>query len=231
MTGAPQASPDREASGSHPRGADDLSAAPRRDGLAIRACRVDDDLDALHDICLRTGAAGGDATDLVDEPRLFGDLFAAPYAVLEPEHAFVLDDGTGRVVGYVLGARDVVAFEARAEDEWWPALRERYPKGSGEGLDAILVALLHDRWPPDPALTDRYPSELHIDLLPEAQGRGWGRRLIDHLLASLHDAGSPGVHLGTSAANTRAIAFYRHLGFTELGANATTIQCGVALAT
>ncbi len=155
--------------------------------------------------------------DLMTDPRLLGEVFAAPYALLETAHAFVLDDGSGRPVGYVLGARDVVDFEQRAEADWWPALRQRYLEGSGEGLDAIFVAMLHHRSPPGPDVTDRYPSELHIDLRPEAQGRGWGRRMIDHLLASLRDAGSIGVHLGASTANTRAIAFYRHLGFTELG--------------
>lgn len=191
---------------------------------SIRSCRVDEDLDALYDICLRTGAAGGDATDLVEDPRLLGHLFAAPYAVLEPDHAFVLDDGSGRVIGYVLGARDVVEFEERAEAEWWPMLREQYPRGTREGLDSILVALLHDRWPPpDANLVQRYPSELHIDLLPEAQGAGWGRRMIDHLLASLRAAGSPGVHLGTSAENARAIAFYGKMGFERRTSSATTI--------
>src|SRR5690349_11657833 len=85
------------------------------------------DLDALYEICLRTGDAGRDATSLVADPRLFGELYAAPYAVLEPAHAFVLDDGQGRAVGYVLGALDTVAFAARCETEWWPALRRRHP--------------------------------------------------------------------------------------------------------
>ena len=194
------------------------------DTMAIRQCQLETDLDALYDICLRTGAAGDDATELMTDARLLGEVFAAPYAVLEPDHAFVLDDGTGRAVGYVLGARDVTDFEQRAEAEWWPALRQRYPEGSGEGLDSILVAMIHHRDPPEADLTDRYPSELHIDLLPAAQGRGWGRRMIDHLLTSLREAGSIGVHLGTSTANTRAIAFYRRLGFTELGTDGITVR-------
>ncbi len=201
------------------------------DTIAIRPCDLETDLDALYDICLRTGAAGDDATGLMTDPRLLGEVFAAPYAVLEPDHAFVLDDGTGRAVGYVLGARDVAAFEQRAEAEWWPGLRQRHPEGSGEGLDAILVAMLHHRDAPAAELTDRYPSELHIDLLPEAQGRGWGRRMIEHLLTSLGDAGSIGVHLGTSTANTRAIAFYRRLGFTELGSDDITVRFALPLDT
>lgn len=179
---------------------------------AIRPYRPDD-LDALYEICLRTGAAGQDATDLVEDPRLFGEIYAAPYAVLEPEHAFVLDEGHG-AVGYVLGALDTVAFEARREAEWWPGLRTRHPEQTGgTRLDDLLVHLIHHRHDPDPELVAAYPSHLHIDLLPEAQGRGWGRRLLDVLFEALRSDGSPGVHWGVSTRNTAAIAFYEHLGF------------------
>ena len=81
------------------------------------------------------------------DPRLFGEIYAAPYGVLEPEHALVLDDGAGAAIGYVLGALDTPAFEARCEAEWWPALRARHPIGSG-GND--LDELLHRDPPPRP---------------------------------------------------------------------------------
>lgn len=179
------------------------------------------DLDALYEICLRTGDAGRDATGLVEDPHLFGDIYAAPYALLEPEHAFVLDDGTGAVVGYVLGALDTVAFDARCEAAWWPPLRARHPqRPGGTRLDDLLIALLHHRTPPEPAVVAAYPSHLHIDLLPEVQGAGWGRRLLAHLFDALRADGSPGVHWGVSARNEHAIGFYRHLGCTELGGDA-----------
>ena len=110
------------------------------------------------------------------DPRLFGELYAAPYGVLEPEHALVLDDGAGTAIGYVLGALDTRAFEARCEAEWWPALRARHPIGSGgNDLDELLIAMLHrDRTSPTTPWSPSYPSHLHIDLLPEAQGAGMG---------------------------------------------------------
>ena len=67
-----------------------------------------------------------------------------------------------------------------------------------------------------PTLVGDFPSHLHIDLLPVAQGRGNGRRLLERLLAVLRADGSPGVHLGVSRRNVRAIGFYRALGFEEL---------------
>lgn len=188
------------------------------------------DLDAIYEIALRTGAAGADASEMVDDPRLFGELFAAPHVTLEPEHAFVLDDGRGRTIGYVVGALDAAAFEARCEREWWPALRSRHPlDDGGTKLDDLLIGLIHHRPAPDPEVDGPHPSELHINLLPEAQGQGWGRAMIERLLASLRSHGSPGVHLGTSPDNTRAIAFYRHLGFQQLADSGHSVRFGMRL--
>lgn len=195
----------------------------------IRPYRADD-LEALYAICLRTGAAGGDATALVEDPRLFGELYAAPYAVLEPEHAFVLDDGTGAAVGYVLGALDTDAFEARCEAHWWPALRERYPlEPGGTRLDDLLIHLMHHRSVHVRAVLDEHPSHLHIDLLPPVQGQGWGRRLLHTLFDALRADGSPGVHWGVSTSNERAIGFYRHLGCREVAADPVTLTFATRL--
>ena len=91
----------------------------------IRALRRED-RDALYAICLKTGDAGQDATALYRDPELLGHLYAGPYAALEPESAFVLEDDAG-IGGYIVGARDTYAFETRLEAEWWPGLRARYP--------------------------------------------------------------------------------------------------------
>jgi len=195
---------------------------PGPDGAHIRRYEPHD-LEALYEICLRTAASGEDASDLVEDRRLFGDIYAAPYAVLEPAHAFVLDDGTGAPVGYALGALDTRAFEARCEAAWWPSLRARHPDPvEGTRLDDLLVVLLHHRRPHPDEIVLPYPSHLHIDLLPRAQGHGWGRRMMHTLLDALRADGSPGVHWGVSARNERALGFYRHLGAIELHADGVT---------
>lgn len=174
------------------------------------------DTDALYDICLRTGDNGGDATGQFADPRLLGEIFVGPYLRYEPELAFVVDDGGP--AGYVLGARDTAAFDRVCEREWWPPLRERYPPGAFPAgtRDAHYVERLHETRTADPAIVADHPAHLHIDLLPRAQGRGMGRALMERLLAALHAAGAPAVHLGVGAANTRAIAFYERLGFRTL---------------
>jgi ribosomal protein S18 acetylase RimI-like enzyme len=188
----------------------------------IRPCEPGD-LDALYRICLLTGDSGKDATALYDDPQLLGHFFAAPYALFQPSLAFVAEDAEG-VGGYVLGALDTEAFEEQLERDWWPQLRARYP-GPPAGLppeewtpDQFMAHVIHRPWRTPGQLTERYPSHLHIDLLPRMQGSGYGRRLTSTLTTALRDQGSRGVHLHVTHDNLRAAGFYRHLGFTELSA-------------
>lgn len=175
-----------------------------------------DDLEALYEICLKTGDGGGDATPLYEDLRLIGEIFAAPYALLEPGHAWVAEDEVG-VAGYILGTPDTRAFEARLEAEWWPALRVRYAdtadvpgwKRTREQWDAYYI----HHPPPNPeAAVDAAPAHLHIDLLPRLQGQGVGKALIDRWLTGVGGR----AHLGCQAENLRAQRFYERYGFRRL---------------
>jgi ribosomal protein S18 acetylase RimI-like enzyme len=177
----------------------------------------DTDLRDVYDICVRTADAGGDARGKYHSDDLMPDLFAGPYVFLEPDFAFVLDDGQ-RPVGYVLGTPDTAAFARAYRERWIPRLAGRYPappEPSASPDDEMIA--LHYRperllWPG----LDAYPAHLHIDLLPPFQGTGHGRALMETFYAAAARAGAPGVHLTVLAANTRAIGFYRHLGLRRL---------------
>lgn len=69
----------------------------------------------------------------------------------------------------------------------------------------------------EPNVAD-HPAHLHIDLLPETQGQGLGRQLIETLFAELTRRGVRGLHLGIDPNNTGAAAFYERLGMTRLPA-------------
>jgi ribosomal protein S18 acetylase RimI-like enzyme len=176
------------------------------------------DIPALYEIALITGDAGADATALYRDPQLVGALYAVPYAVLEPQSAFVIEDGEG-VAGYIVGAADTPAFEARLEAEWWPALRERHADPAGDpagwNLDQISAWQIHHPGRTPRRLTEPYPSHLHINLRPRLQGQRLGRAMIETWLAAMRTAGSRGVHLGVSVRNARGLAFYPKLGFAE----------------
>jgi GNAT superfamily N-acetyltransferase len=173
---------------------------------------------ALADICVRTAHEGGDSTSLYPDPGLMPTLFAFPYVELEPEFAFVLDDGTGQAVGYILGACDTPRFAERFRAEWLPLVAERYPEPAGEPATPVeeMLVLLHR--PERMVLPElaSFPAHLHIDLLPGWQRRGFGRALMWALLDALEVAGVPAVHLCMVRANTPARAFYGRLGFREI---------------
>lgn len=184
--------------------------------MDIRRARPDD-RGALFDICLRTARAGEDGTDLYTLPILPGLLWAVPYLDLEPELAFVLADGPA-VVGYVLGTADTNGFADRLDEQFLPPFRETLrgfvPTTSHDS--SVLARIAEVERAPQEIAAD-YPAHLHINLLPSAQGRGFGRRMIATELAALAAAGAPRLHLGVSHGNDRGVAFYRALGFSEIG--------------
>lgn len=173
-----------------------------------------EDLPALYDICLRTGRNGGDATALYPDPMLLGAVFAAPYATLEPELTFVVDDGQ-RAVGYILGTADTSTYVRRFREEWLPTQAARFPEPTGEiGTDDERIrSMLHNVERILHPETAEYPAHLHIDLLPSHQHGGFGRALMTRFTDELAQRGVPGVHLATSEANVNAVAFYQRLGF------------------
>ena len=184
-------------------------------GALIRSARPDDS-DALFDICLRTAAAGEDASRLYSDPRLPGYVWAAAYGALEPHFAFLLTTPE-RAIGYVIGAPDSTAFSRRLDAEWWPQVRQQLagfvPKTEHDQmvLGRINEPESHEAW-----LAADYPAHLHINILPEGQSGGWGRKLIETELGALKAAGVKGVHLGVAPQNARAIGFYRHVGFDDI---------------
>ncbi len=202
-------------------------------GMEIRSYRPED-RDDCYDVCLRNGLAGADATGLYSDDRLIPDIFCGPYVDLEPELAFVVDDGT-RVVGYTFGAADTRAFVARVTAEVLPDFIRRHASGSYDPAKAgspqreMTDLGLHPERMLIPEV-DEYPAQLHIDLLPPAQGLGLGRRLIDGLLEELTSRGVVGLHLEMDPTNTGAGLFYSKLGFTLLdSSDAETVRFGMRL--
>lgn len=182
----------------------------------IRPFRPGDE-PALAEICLKTADAGGDATGILVDDDLWAEVFVLPYVTRHPDLALVVESDEGCVAGYIVGAPDTREFEDWFHDQWWPRFAERWPLPAEvrSRQDGTLAYAYGRRAGAEPYGED-YPAHLHIDLLPELQGQGWGRRLIDALEASLRARGVAALHLVASADNAAAIAFYRHVGFTPL---------------
>ncbi|GAA1821951.1 GNAT family N-acetyltransferase [Agromyces salentinus] len=193
----------------------------------IRGYRAEDRADVAR-ICLLTAAGGSDATGVYSDDSLMPDVFALPYVTYDPELAFVVDDGSGRAAGYIIGVADTAAFIDWWKREWTPGFTARHPSpgpATGHAPAFTEADLLKAGVDPERmriAELGEYPAHLHIDLLPELQGKGFGRRLVDTLRAALAERGVAGLHLGMDANNTNARAFYDRLGFHELASSRPT---------
>lgn len=185
---------------------------------------------ALAEICLRTAAEGADATGLLDDDDLWAHVFVLPYVARHPETAFVVEADDGRAVGYVVGVPDTRAFEDWFHDEWWPQFADRWPEpADGKTPQDGILRYAYGRRAGAEPYGDQYPAHLHIDLLPEAQGAGWGRKLIAVLADALRAQGVDGLHLASSVGNTRALAFYPRIGFTPIPSHAGVQAFGMSL--
>jgi len=185
----------------------------------------------LYDVCLRTGDSGEDATGLYADGDLLGHVYLGAYLDLEPDLARVLRREDGTPVGYCVATASTAEFERRCEESWWPPLRQRYgaPAEDDESPDARLLRVIHAPSRSAAPWLAEHPAHLHVDLLPEAQGGGRGRRVLEAVLDAVNAAGAPGIHLGVGGGNVRAIGFYEHLGFRTLEHHPWGLTMGLRL--
>ena len=174
------------------------------------------DLDSLYTICLKTGDSGKDAGRKYKYPKLLGHLYAAPYAVLEPELTFIvtLDEQPS---GYILGTKNSKLFREISENEWFPNLRAQYPLPNENDIsaDAVIIKRIHEGYILKKELSD-YPAHLHVDLLPNTQGKGIGKRIMQVFIDKLKELNVPALHLEVGKKNIAAVGFYKRMGFHEI---------------
>ncbi len=174
------------------------------------------DRSALYHACLKTGDAGQDAENLFVEKTLLGEIYVGPYLTYSPEFALCLSV-SGYALGYCLAVLDTLEFHKRCEAEWWPSLRIKYRLNDSISYPlrecSLIANQIHCRTPLDVSLLASFPSHLHIDLVDQMQGQGYGMALMKRQLEALQLGGSKGVHLTMAASNHRANLFYQKLGF------------------
>ena len=173
------------------------------------------DLDSLYQICLRTGDNGKDATRCYNDKKLIGHIYSAPYAIFEPELCFILSMDSNPC-GYIIGTKNTIRFQKWLNNKWYLKLQKYYsmPLDKDNSKDAKLIRELYIQKNSRQEF-ENYPAHLHIDILPNAQRRGYGRKLINAFLKELIYQKVKGVHLIVSKKNINAINFYQKVGFTN----------------
>jgi ribosomal protein S18 acetylase RimI-like enzyme len=113
--------------------------------------------------------------------------------------------------------------------DWLPAIRRLSPKRPDPArtpFESWLRNLIQEP-AKVPDFVDEYPAHLHIDLLPRAQGMGWGSRLMEQCLDQARSEGVPGLHLGVGLDNTKAQVFYAKQGFHEIRRDPGALYLGL----
>lgn len=186
------------------------------------------DLPYLYDICLKTADKGGDASHLLSDAYLVGQFFVAPYLFFELDTCFIAEKN-GVPIGYIVGTTDSLAYNQWLNEKWLPDLRKKYPKNPSNGdLELFLFDTVH-KDATSPSLIKDYPSHLHIDLLPIAQGQGLGAKLMTTFLDKLKLKMSPGVFLGVDDRNERALLFYKKYGYEVVVQEPGVVYLGMKL--
>lgn len=127
-------------------------------------------------LCADTGAAGDPVEPA--EREAFAEHWVGPYRKLRPDWTWVVVMDR-RVVGYLTGCPDTLAFE----DE-----RQRVFKPSPDSREFFSPAVRLKLW-------TEHPAHLHMNIAAEYRGLGAGAALLQEYFKELRRAGVASAHL------------------------------------
>ncbi len=131
------------------------------------------------------------------------NLYNDYYTEQESDNCFVLDY-VNNVVGYILTSSDFDLYKKVYYELYLPILKK---------ISFFQYVLKKITFIFEGIVAKKYPAHLHIDILHEHTGKGYGTKLINSALENLKGQGVKGVFLGVACNNKGAIRFYERLGF------------------
>lgn len=168
------------------------------------------DTGRLRCICCET-AAERPFLPWIEEPRLAPGMFLDPYLEVESESCFVAEVN-GHIVGYLVGTQDSMRFRERlrigAQSRMLRLLKIQM-QGVVNGrfrhflshrvLASTYSSVLFGRLRKKPESggyfdIHRYPAHCHLQVVPEARGKGAGLALLLQFYAHLKASRIPGAH-------------------------------------
>lgn len=167
--------------------------------MEIRKYQAEDRADCQR-ICIRT--APPQKSEQSERALLL--LYNDYYTEREPDNCFVLDDGNGNAVGYILTSSDFQSYKEVFCAYYLPEIKR---------ISRLQYYMRKFAFHTEKRLAEKYPAHLHIDLLPGYTGKGEGGKLMEAALSNLRNKGVKGIFLGVGSRNTGAVRFYKRHGF------------------
>ena len=174
---------------------------------------------AVRKICCETAFLEKDRKLFLQDDGALADFLTCYYTDYEPESCFVAEAG-GKVIGYVIGAKNVIRMGQLSRTRIVPKLIGRYlVKGAFlKAPHALFLAQVWRSWLRGefraPDFSKEYPATLHINLERDWRSRHLGNNLIHRYLDYLRQNNVSGVHCGTMSEGARK--FFQKMGFEVL---------------
>ncbi len=175
---------------------------------------------AVRDLACATADAGRPLDWLIPDKVFLADILTRYYTDFEPESTLVADVD-GRVAGYLNGCRDSRVWGVRMARRIVPAaVALALWRGLIWRPEIRRLLMLNWReyeWHRRSAAPrmEECPAHLHVNVAPGARGSGMGAGLLERFLATLRQAGVPGVRVSVRADNKSGLNFFRRHGFEE----------------
>lgn len=168
---------------------------------AIRPLRITDTA-AVEYVCRVT--AGSYCAREPVKSDVIAKMYSTYYARECCDTSFVLADDEDIAVGYVMCEPDYRRYGKlfRRID-----VKNIYGINKKSAFDAWLMPF------PYFFMGRKYPAHLHIDILPQYQGQGYGAQMMNIMLSNLKEKNVRGIMLMADKNNHGAIRFYERLGF------------------
>ncbi len=142
------------------------------------------------------------------------------YLENEPENCFVATDDNDKAVGYIISAESFDVFKERFISSYYTKIKKWEYRRRKSALKSIEA---HEK------NKEEYPAHFHIDILPEYQRMGYGKKLLDALCDNLRKKNVRGLMLTVWHKNYNAIKFYEKYGFNIIERKDTVIVYGLTL--
>ncbi len=160
----------------------------------------------LQFICRETTGAENKTSEakLNSIPIIFNDYFTEN----ESHNAFVAVNEANEPVGYVICSTNIRKFRKKMLTKYALRVLKTYPLSLPLHIASVIAVFITKK---------RYRVHLHIDLLPEAQRKGLGTKLINALCEHLKGQGIKNVSVLTIDKNSMGYPFYKKYGFRIVG--------------
>jgi hypothetical protein len=178
------------------------------------------DRDEVRRIAVETAfLEAGPIEEIFDDPEILADALTSYYMDLEPMSCFVAKSG-GRVVGYVIGAKNVRRVKRAMAFRIIPGLIIKaaargvfFSKPAMRFLASLIGSIAKGEFY-IPDFSGVYPATLHINVEAGFRSLGAGALLLKKYTEFLKGEGVRGVHFGTFSA--KAKEFFIREGFQVL---------------